>query len=392
MLSRTLHRFLWFSLGAFSIFSFDGPLGMLITVMPLFFEKLQVDEIYLGIPLFVFGLCWALNSIVISIVFKRFNRRKIFLLLAYVLLIAMSLNILFLSNFIQFTIVLGLLGIGEAIVWQIALLLVSELYSPSSQAIYNGYLFASFNLATIIAPILSSFLYDAYGSFGFALVLLIFSSIGFILVCCIPEHLSYHSISIPNKFHYKLLYHPAIISSILLSFISAGIRASFETILPLLLRDKFQIQPKYIGLFYLCITIPATLLCLCTGHLSHKFSELSLLVIGLLFSYISYGCLLFSNSIPVFIIGLLSLAISYVCCSTPIPSFLLQAIHLHPSATHGLFNLFTALGISLYPLVSAYLYTSPLVLFILLSSLSSIALLALLWTKLAVKWRVSTNV
>ena len=351
-LKNSKYQWTWFSIVALGIFSYDGSLGMLLPVVPLFLKQLDLSEAFLGLPLLVFGIGWLFGSLLFAYLMRIYNQRKIFLIVAFTVLIGCGLSTAFLVSLSQFLIMLFLQGMAEGLVWQMGLLTISEIFTDAQQAVANGYLFASFNFATIIAPVISSFIFNAYQTAGFGTVMCILGGIGLVGSIILPEKLEMHTVSHPDSLTWKQMKHPAYISGLLLAFMSAGIRTAFETLISIILRDRFDVPNEFIGLYYLNISVPATIASLFMGHLSVRISEYKLIWLGISFCLISTFIILFSTSIIFTCFGLMCLSIGFVFTSSPIPSFLCKLLKTHPSSLHGSFNFFTAFGIAVYPLIS----------------------------------------
>eukprot|EP00835_Amoeboradix_gromovi_P002877 NODE_173_length_15916_cov_0.397673.p4 type:complete len:410 gc:universal NODE_173_length_15916_cov_0.397673:8936-7707(-) len=345
----------WFFLVAFGIFSYDGTLGMLMPLLPLFLKRLDMGEELLGLPLLVFGIGWLVGSVLFAYLMEIYRRRKVFLVAAYVILSVYGVSMAFLVDKTEFFLLLALQGFGEGLVWQLGLLIVSELFDKDKQAIFNGYLFAAFNTSTIISPVISSFIFNSYSVVGYGTSAAVLGTLGFITSIFCPENLNLHKLIQHEKMDSVHLFHPAYISGIYLAFLSAGVRAAFESLISIILRDRFHIQDQYIGTYFLNITIPATVACLLMGHLSKIVSEYILLWLGLCLLLISTYLILLSKSLLMMCFGLVILSIGFVFTSSPVPSYLCQVLKVHPSSLHGSFNFFTALGIAVFPFTSGYI-------------------------------------
>ena len=343
---------LWFSLVALAIFSYDFTLGMLIPVVPLFLQKLGLSDKWLGVPLMVFGIGWSIGSVAFAKLMYRYNERKLFLVVAYVILVVYGLNLMFLKNLVQFVIILFLQGLGQGIVWQLGLLIVSELFSEKHQAIANGYLFAAYNLSTILSPVISSFVFHMFGSLGNGIVIAVLGSIGFLISIVSHQNLDNHVVVHPKKITWQQIRHPAFAACMVLAICSAALNASLESIISLILEFRFDISEKFIGSYFLCISIPATVASLIMGHMSAKVSEYYILWLGIFLSLISTFIIMFSYSLVFTGVGLACLGFGFIFMASPVPSFLSDVLMVHPSALHAAFNFCTASGIAVYPFVS----------------------------------------
>ena len=339
----------WLFVIGLGIIAYDGGLAMLMPVLPTLLVKLKMDASYLGTPLLIFGLGQILGTILYTYALATYTQRKLFLIICFMVLFSSGLTYGILTTFYQLLIATGLHGMGSGMIWQIALVLVSELYKDNQQSKINGYLFACFNLATIISPIYGAYIVDLYGFYGFGVSIVILSIICLCSCCFCKQDLKYHFSSHSESLATSQLFNPILISGLLLSFVSAGLRAGLEVYIPIVLKEKFFIKNSQIGLFYLFITVPAFISCLFLGKLTHIFSEYTLVWIGLLFLAISVFLVLFSSLLSVFCIGLSCLALGFTYTSAPVPSFLVKLMRVHPSALHGLRNMFTAFGIGFYP-------------------------------------------
>ena len=340
----------WILFIAAGIFAYDGSLGMLIPIIPFLLFQLHLNKTYLGLPLLLLGIGQIFGTVLFAYLLAKSKSRKIYLKTCFFILTAAGINYALLEKFLQLLISSFLQGLGTGMIWQMALVIITELFIEEKQAKINGYIFATFNIATIISPVYSTFIYGKNGSFGFGLsiaalgIVLLFSS----LFC--PEILKYHASQNNEKLSASQMKHPVFLSGIFLSFVSAGLRAGLESYIPLILQERFNMPEQYIGLFWLFITIPATISCLILGKVTNYVQEYYLLWIGMVFCCASIMLILFSQHIVLFCIGLVCLAIGFSYTSAPVPSFLVKTMKVHPSALHGFRNVFTALGIGLYPL------------------------------------------
>ena len=341
----------WFAFIAAGIFSYDGSLAMLLPIVPLFLIKLQMEKTFLGIPLLLLGIGQITGTVIFAYALARSQERKFYLIFTFLIFAICGVNYMVLTEIIQFLVSAFLQGLGSGFIWQIALVVTSELFHEDEQARINGYIFATFNFASIICPIYSTIIYDSFGSFGFGLSIAAVGIFLFFASFCCPQEKKYHTVKSQESLSPKQIMSPIFISGIFLSFVSAGLRAGLETYIPIILQDRFDVPDRYIGLFWLFITVPATLSCVVLGRMASYFTEFLLLWIGVGFLTASIFLILYGQHIAIFCTGLVCLALGFTYTSAPVPSFLVKTLQVHPSALHGFRNVFTAMGIGLYPLL-----------------------------------------
>eukprot|EP00834_Sanchytrium_tribonematis_P002974 NODE_104_length_19294_cov_0.449179.p5 type:complete len:393 gc:universal NODE_104_length_19294_cov_0.449179:17638-18816(+) len=345
----------WLLCLAGGVFAFDGSLGMLLPLVPRILSNLNITTDYLGMPVLLLGLGQIAGTFFYSFALSKYKERKVFLNLTFLVLIATGILYLTLKNFTYLLFATFLQGLGSGMIWQLSLVLISEIYSQDEQAKMNGFIFASFNFSTIIAPVYASFIFELFGTFGVGCTLLGFGVILQISSILCPQRLQHHSQSNYQYLNRHQIFSHVFVSGILLSFISAGLRAGVETLVPLILVKRFSFKEQYIGLIWLFITVPATISSLLLGILTKKLGEFVLLTSGLAFSIISMLLVFYTTQIYLFYTGLTFLALGFTLTAAPVPSYMCNLLKADPSALHGFRNLFTALGIGLYPLSLGFL-------------------------------------
>lgn len=326
-----------------------------------------------------------------------------------------SLVLLLVGRFLQ--------GVSAAVVWTVGLALLSDTIEKEYIGQAMGYIAAATSIGSLLGPLLGGVLYEFAGYYSvFALGFAIIGLDIFLRLVMIekvvarqwdvsPDNTSTSSGNIEsnneiqqaardpnekalpgeNTLHpvpagpktwsqrlppvVTLLCIPRLLAALLGCFVQSNSLGSFDSVLPLFVKDTFHWNSTGAGLIFICLVIPA-LLGPIIGMASDKFGCRALTTVGLLISVPAWVCLRFvtENSIGHKVLLCAILAIIGLCTTMVMAPLMAEIDHClteremrRPGSLgkrgaaaqgYGLFNLAYAVGSLVGPLWAGFIVSS----------------------------------
>lgn len=311
--------------------------GVVVPLLPMYTEKLGMNEFSAGILFASYALALLLFSIPLGLLADRTGRKPMVIFGMFGTVIA---TIIYAHSMNYPTLMTArvLDGITNAATWTAALSLVGDRFEEKEMGRMMGYIMAAMGAGGIAGPVLGGVLSDLAGyrsPFYFIAALCFVMGI---YGCFLREDktiLAGSQVKLFEMISQVLKNRMVLVSCAAITFTTVGV-GLIDLTFPLYLDQRFSVSRTQIGILFGMFMISHALASPVAGKLSDRFGEKRPLIAGILLTAAIAPLLGFASELYIIYLIMVVLGASFALFGTPILSVVVNAFKKDESnSVHG---------------------------------------------------------